>query len=199
METTQKIKKSGNTKFGLKRDIFDSPLWIKSKNSQRKPGVNDFMAYIYIIGNANYKDNVVEIWGTPKKILVRRGQLFTSQLKLSDTFGWSRTRVRNYLNNHKNDLKIDTLTAKDKHNGYTLITIKNYDEISFKRKDYGKKNTLFTLKSSTTNKVNKLNTSSYKEGNQVSKYEKDYGVESYPKIPPGSELLKEEKIIYDEN
>lgn len=56
-------------------------------------------------------------------IVIKRGQLITSQRKLAENFGWSIEKIRQFLN----ALKIVKLIEFSSTKRYTLITIINYD------------------------------------------------------------------------
>jgi len=60
-------------------------------------------------------------------ITVERGQLLTSELKLKSRWGWSKTKVRNYLN----VLEQDNMIIKESDTKKTMITVCNYSKYQF--------------------------------------------------------------------
>lgn len=98
----------------LYRNIMDH--WT----AKDKP-YNFFAALCYLFLIANHKDNKILFDGKP--LIVKRGSFVTSISKLSEVFGWSTKKTRNFLRN----LKVDgTITIESTTRG-TTITIVNYD------------------------------------------------------------------------
>jgi len=96
------------------RSTWDNPV-LKSKEPFSK-----IEAFIWIISNANwtegrgyYGNSLVEI---------KRGQLLTSVLKMSEVFRWSNNKINGFLEL----LKKNETIAYEKHTKYTLITVVNY-------------------------------------------------------------------------
>ncbi len=82
---------------------------------------NFLAALCYLFLMANHKDNIILFDGKP--LLVERGTFVTSISKLSNVFGWSTKKTRNFLRN----LEVDgTVTIESTTRG-TTITIVNYD------------------------------------------------------------------------
>lgn len=71
--------------------------------------------------SANHEARNVFIGNQP--IPVPRGTFITSEVKLSERWGWSRKKVRGFLAG----LELDKMLAKKSTSMYTAITIENYD------------------------------------------------------------------------
>lgn len=71
--------------------------------------------------SANHEARNVFIGNQP--IYVLRGTFITSEVKLSERWGWSRKKVRGFLAG----LELDKMLAKKSTSMYTAITIENYD------------------------------------------------------------------------
>jgi uncharacterized protein YecT (DUF1311 family) len=97
-------------------------IW-KDELFQEKRKFSRFEAWIDMIMLASGKDR--EILFAGNIINLKRGQFLTSQRFLSDRWGWSRTKVQNFLNllSKKNCRK--TTLKKDQQK--TIVTILNYD------------------------------------------------------------------------
>lgn len=98
------------------RCIEDDPLWTDNREPFCKRA-----AWIDLILQANHKDSSF-IMGM-QKISVRRGQKWTSSIKLAERWGWSRKKVMAYLRLLESDGKVWIETTKKGQ----LITIVNYD------------------------------------------------------------------------
>ncbi|SDL19526.1 hypothetical protein [Natronincola ferrireducens] len=77
-------------------------------------------AWIDLMLQANHEDNQFPLGN--EIIFVERGEFVTSEIKLSDRWGWSKTKVRNFLHTLQNE-KMLTL-KKDRKK--TTIKIENY-------------------------------------------------------------------------
>lgn len=100
----------------LHRSIKDNWLY-KEKRTFSK-----FEAWIDILMNANHTDNKIIFDG--QLLEVKRGQLITSEVKLSNKWGWSRKKVRNFLELIEQDQMIIKTIVPNK---CTIIEICNYD------------------------------------------------------------------------
>lgn len=96
------------------REMTEGWLWEDKPFSKGQ-------AWIDLIILANYKDNKVPLGD--EIILVRRGSFITSEVKLMERWGWSKTKVRSFLVQLINDEKIMKITDRKK----TTITLVNYD------------------------------------------------------------------------
>lgn len=77
-------------------------------------------AWIDIIMMANHEQGKVQI--DSQIIEVKRGQRWTSEVKLAERFGWSRKRVKKFLNM----LQSDGMILQECTNKGTMLTIVNY-------------------------------------------------------------------------
>ncbi|MBH1941666.1 hypothetical protein I5677_12255 [Mobilitalea sibirica] len=95
------------------RELTEGWLWEDKPFSKGQ-------AWIDLIILANYKDAKISLGN--EIILVKRGSFITSELKLMERWGWSKTKVRSFLNQLQNDEKIVKKTDRKK----TTITLVNY-------------------------------------------------------------------------
>lgn len=101
----------------LWRRIEDYPHW------KRKPF--DFAhAWIWLVLNANHKGQIVSHPKKHSNIKVERGQLLTSEIRLAETFGWSRNKLRRYFSFLKSAQQIEQHTTQH----YSIITVLNYEQ-----------------------------------------------------------------------
>lgn len=96
------------------RSILTHWLWDK------KP-YNKIQAFLWILIKANHKPNKLMIG--EELVECKRGEFITSQLKLSEEFGWNRERIRTFLNTLEKDHVIHQQTT----NKYTKLTVCKYD------------------------------------------------------------------------
>ena len=97
------------------RDIRDHWIWNYKPFSPQA-------AWIDLIMAANHKDKTILFDGHPMEI--KRGQYMTSLQSLADRWGWSRGKVRRFLD----DLKSEQMINKKRHSNGTLITIIKYGD-----------------------------------------------------------------------
>lgn len=101
----------------LYRKIWDHPFWREKRKFSRAEALIDLFLM------ANGKDKEVIFDGRP--ILVKRGQLLTSQRKLAARWSWSKTKTRDFLNiSPKHDHTIEIISDRKK----SIITILNYEK-----------------------------------------------------------------------
>lgn len=100
----------------LNRGITENWLWPKGKK------YTELEAWLWMLINANFSDS--KVYDEGKLITVKRGQLLTSQLKMSKTFLWSREKVRNFSEILKTDGMIDVKP----YTKFTIITICKYED-----------------------------------------------------------------------
>lgn len=77
-------------------------------------------AWIDMIGNANFKDSILFVRGNEVKI--KRGQLAWSERFMAERWGWSRNKVRRFIEWLENRQQV----KPQKSNIISLITIVNY-------------------------------------------------------------------------
>ena len=97
------------------RDIRDHWIWDDKPFSLQA-------AWIDLILIANHADKTILFNG--EIITVEKGQHMTSIAILADRWGWSRGKVRRFLDKLKTEHMIDT----NRHSGGTLITIVKYGD-----------------------------------------------------------------------
>jgi hypothetical protein len=86
---------------------------------------SNFEAWVDLLLSASHKTHPVSV-GT-EVVLVRRGQVLTSQVELAERWRWNRETVSRYLKQYLSMGEIsDIQTSKQTSTGYTLITIRNY-------------------------------------------------------------------------
>ena len=135
--------------ISLHRKVFDNPI-IRPKKPYSK-----FEAWCWLIIRANHTDSKF-VLGT-EIIKASKGEVITSQKKLSLQFGWGNTKLSNFLKLLQNDNMINLKTTTKT----TRITICNYlsyqdkeDKVKVKPR---RKQDKPKMKSSTMNKENKEN------------------------------------------
>lgn len=104
----------------LFRSIQNHQLWTQKPFSKGQ-------AWIDLILMANHKDGNVMMGND--LIEVKRGQLLTSQIKLSQRWGWSRGKVRRLLWAFSTCSMVELKPHIQKDRGYTLISIINYNNL----------------------------------------------------------------------
>lgn len=100
--------------FRIYRCIQDNPLW------QEKP-FDRARAWIDLILQARYEDSYVRIRGV--KVSLNRGDVGVSEVGLADRWGWSRGKVRRFLD----ELETEQQIVQQKNNVTSLISVVNYD------------------------------------------------------------------------
>ena len=101
--------------ISLHRSIRDNFLW-KDKPFSRG------QAWVDLLLLANHKDNFIFYDG--KKVKIKRGQHITTERDLASSWGWSRSKVRRFLELLKGELMIE---RKSDHKA-THLTVCNYNE-----------------------------------------------------------------------
>ena len=97
------------------RDIQKHWVW-KDKPFSRG------QAWIDLIMLVNHQDNTIPVDGRP--FMIKRGEHLTSIKILADKWGWSRGKVRRFLD----DLKKEQMIDKKRHGNGTLISLVKYGE-----------------------------------------------------------------------
>jgi len=106
--------------ISLNRTIRDH--WLYEKRILSK-----FEAWVEMLMMANHQDNKFLLGND--LINLKRGQFVTSELKLMDRWGWSKTKVRNFLK----ILEEDNMIIKKSDKKKTTLTICNYSLYQDKR------------------------------------------------------------------
>ena len=98
----------------LYRQIMDHPMWNERPFSKGQ-------AWVDLLLMVNHADKK-ELRGN-KIVTYQRGQKHTSELKLAEKWGWSRNKVRAFLDL----LEADNMISKKGTTEGTTITIENYE------------------------------------------------------------------------
>ena len=98
----------------LSRKLLDHWLWDDKPFSRGQ-------AWIDLIFSANHQDEKVLFNG--KKTEIKRGSRITSIRKLSEKWGWSKDKVRRFLD----ELEADGMVTQKRDTHSTLITMVKYD------------------------------------------------------------------------
>jgi predicted transcriptional regulator len=107
--------------ISIYRSIWNNWVWQEKPFSKGQAWVDLLLLMGHEDGKVVFRQEVIP---------VKRGQKVTSELKLSERWGWSRNKVRAYLERLKQDNMIDI--KKDKRK--TIITIVNYDDYQGEKK-----------------------------------------------------------------
>lgn len=134
--------------ISLHRKIQNHWIWGEKPFDKRS-------AWIDLILSANYRDNTF-LHGN-ELINIPRGSFVSSENKLSIKWGWSRTKVRNFLNL----LEKDNMIIKISDNKKTCLSIVNYNDYQIpetsKEQEENIKKTSIKHQKNTNNKENKDN------------------------------------------
>jgi len=149
--------------ISLHRCIQENKLW------QIKP-FDKARAWIDLLVLANYKDN--EFLLGNETITVLAGSFITSELKLMERWGWSKTKLRSYLKMLESDLMIEKKSDTKK----TTITIVNY-KVYQDSKNHEK--TTEKPEKDTNNKVKKVKNNNIVE--YSADFEEFYGIYPNPR------------------
>jgi len=98
----------------LHRKLMDNELWKAEPFTKGQAMVDLLML-------ANHKDGFIYKRGN--HLNVSRGQVGWSQIKLSERWGWSRPKIKRFIN----DLEKDGFLLQQNNNVSSLITILNYN------------------------------------------------------------------------
>lgn len=100
----------------LWRKFLSHSLWLEKRKFSRAE------AWIDMILQTNGTDKSILFDGI--SMIVRRGQLLTSERKLAEHWGWSKTKTRVFLNGLQ---KVDRMIERESDHKKTLITVLNYE------------------------------------------------------------------------
>lgn len=100
--------------ISLHRKIQCHPFFLEKRQFSK------FEAWVDLLLSANHKDNKFLLGN--ELIEVTRGSFITSELKLMDRWGWSKTKVRSFLQL----LEFEQMIVKKSDKKKTTITICNY-------------------------------------------------------------------------
>ena len=101
------------------RRILEGQLWKEKPFSRAQ-------AWIDLLLIANYRDGTIWVRNIP--VPVKRGQVGWSQIRLAGRWGWSRGKVRRFLEYLENESQIVQHTIQQSERLTTIITLKNYEK-----------------------------------------------------------------------
>ena len=99
----------------LWRKFLDDPLWKERRKFSRAE------AWLDLVMSANGKDKAIFFDGT--ELLIKRGQLLTSERKLAERWGWSKTKTRDFLTYREKTHHSIELNSDHKK---SIVTVANY-------------------------------------------------------------------------
>jgi hypothetical protein len=103
----------------LFRCLQCNPLWTSEAFSRGQ-------AWVDLLMLANHKETSVRKRGI--KIVIGRGQVGWSERNLAERWGWSRGKVKRFLDELEDDHQIEQQNGPQNINVTSLITIVNYDK-----------------------------------------------------------------------
>ena len=101
----------------LHREMLYDPMWKGEKFTKAQ-------AYIHLFLQANHQNSIVWL-DSGESVIVKRGELFTSQQKLAEEFNWDKRKVSRYLKGLEKAGKIKLTVKKRK---FTLIFLTRYEK-----------------------------------------------------------------------
>lgn len=115
--------------ISLHRKIQNHWLW------KEKRVFSKFEAWLDIIMLANHEDKKIVLGN--ELILVKRGEHITSEPKLADRWGWSRTKIRNFLKILEEDNMIINQKEDKKRTRLKVVNYNAYQGLEYKKKTTG--------------------------------------------------------------
>lgn len=103
--------------ISLYRSIKNSPIWFRNE----RRAATKFEAFIDLILSANHSNKKMS--SGFKNIDLNVGDVLTSEVRLSEDWGWSRSRVRRFLESLE---KVHKSVTTKRTTKYTVISIVNY-------------------------------------------------------------------------
>ena len=144
--------------ISIHRKIKEHWIWQEKPFDKRS-------AWIDMLLMANHKDNKFLLGNG--LVEVQRGSFITSEVKLADRWGWSRTKVRSFLDLLQND----NMLVKKSDNKKTTLTIVNYNDYQVsetaKEQQKDNKRTAKEQQKNTNNNDNNENNNIYKESQKI--------------------------------
>lgn len=105
--------------ISLYRKIQDHWLW------KQKRKFSQFEAWLSLLFKASYQDKQIQFDG--KIVDIKKGELITSETKLAEEWGWSRSTVRAFLDR----LEKTAMCTRQCTTKYTSLTIVNWATYQF--------------------------------------------------------------------
>lgn len=162
----------------IDRKIFDNWIWKDKPFSKGQ-------AWIDLIMLANHEDRKILLGS--ELITVKRGSFITSELKLMERWGWSKTKVRTFLKMLENDSML-IKKSDNKKTTLTIVNYSNYQEIKTAKephKDHRK----------TTERLQK-NTNNNDKQCITMENKKDISPSAQIDLPDGAILLEDGSVDY---
>lgn len=97
------------------RSSFENKLYFSEPFTR-------WQAWMDLVLLANHKEGIIRKRGV--KLIVERGQIGHSEVTLAKRWGWSRGKIRRFLD----ELKMEHQIVQQKTNVTTLITVVNYSQ-----------------------------------------------------------------------
>lgn len=101
--------------ISIHRQIWENWTWKDKPFSKGQAWIDILLMVNYEKDKVYFRDSIYD---------VERGQKITSELKLSDRWGWSRTKVRRFLN----DLEMEQMLLVKRDNRKTVLEVVNYSK-----------------------------------------------------------------------
>ncbi|MBN2395371.1 MAG: hypothetical protein JXC36_02785 [Candidatus Atribacteria bacterium] len=161
--------------FFVNRDLQFNWLW------QIKP-FSPGQAWIDLILIANFAPGKIYVRGI--EVIIERGQVGWSEVKLADRWGWSRSKLRTFLNRLEKEQQI----VQQKNNVTNCITIVNYDKYQLT----GQQNIQQNVQQKDTNNKERIK-NIYIKGNTKKIWQKNQNPDA-PKLPDAEEILKKSNL-----
>lgn len=151
----------------IHRKILDNSLWLEERFTKAQ-------AWIDLILKANHESKEVLIGY--KKVVVSRGSLLISQVKLAKRWGWDRKTVKRFLKFLQVSQMVHVEVDRNIQHGFTVITIKNYEQYQAKGQQEGQESPRDIPSKRDTNKnvKNEKNIYIEAEASGFSKYKKAF-------------------------
>lgn len=149
---------AGNGWISVHRKIQNHWIWKTNKPFDKRSAWIDILLLVnHEPGKIYFNNEVVE---------VDRGEHITSEVKLADRWGWSRTKVRNFLELLEQDKMIKNIKENGKRTRVRVLNYKQY-QISKNRGETGEKQgdslKKDRIKDNKKTGINYYNNSDYKE------------------------------------
>lgn len=130
----------------LYRCIQQNPMWHEKPFSRGQ-------AWVDLLMLANFADNFLMKRGI--KVIVKRGQVGWSERNLAERWGWSRGKIRRFLNDLKTEQQIEPQNEPQNLNVTSLITITNYDRYQSRKPQNEPQNEPQTVPQTVPLRINK--------------------------------------------
>ncbi len=165
--------------ISLHRSIWENWVWNDKPFSKGQAWIDILLMVNYEKGKAYFRDAVYDI---------ERGQKITSEIKLADRWGWSRTKVRRFLN----DLEMEQMLSVKRDNRKTVIEVVNYSKYQDTNTT---ENTSENTTDDTTDVQQKNINNNINKNNKLNKYKNITIADTFPEIIVQKEVEEENIFI----